>query len=75
MPRFFLVMYSAIDYNGGEIKGVWTIEKEDGEYLNMKTTMKTITEGIEGRGRSGIKHFLISNIIELSEKDYNTWVK
>jgi len=63
--RYFIVSYSG-KINSNIFVG-FTDFSTDGGFLNLKTTIEQIKE------RQGINECVITNIIELSEQDFNDW--
>lgn len=64
--RYFIVSYSG-KINSNIFVG-FTDFSTDGCFLNFKTTVEQIKE------RQGIKECVITNIMEISEQDFNDWI-
>lgn len=65
IKRYFIVSYSG-KINSNIFVG-FTDFSTDGCFLNFKTTVEQIKE------RQGIKECVITNIMEISEQDFNDW--
>ncbi len=65
--RYFIVMYVA-KCSQGHITGQTSMET-DGMYLNKKITIQMIKDG----GFKDQSQHIITNIIELSKRDYENW--
>jgi len=63
--RYFIVSYSGFN-DIGSVTGFIDFST-DGCFLNLKTTIEQIKE------KQGIKECVITNIMEISEQDFNDW--
>jgi len=63
--RYFIVSFSGFN-DIGNVTGFIDFST-DGGFLNLKTTIEFIKE------KQGIKECVITNIIEVSEQDFNDW--
>jgi len=63
--RYFIVSFSGFN-DMGNVTGFIDFST-DGGFLSLKTTIEYIKE------KQGIKECIITNIIELSEQDFNDW--
>jgi hypothetical protein len=64
--RYFIVSYSG-KINSNIFVGFADIST-DGCFLNLKTTVRHIKE------QQGLKECVITNIMEISEQDFNDWI-
>lgn len=65
--RYFIVMYKGNDSDGQSISGDASSEVEFG-YLNRLTFEKDVCK------KYGLVAVTITNIIELTESDFNFWI-
>jgi hypothetical protein len=62
--RYFYVSYFCRDNNGPGISAFWVVESH-GEFINATEIKKSINQ----------KNMIILNIMELSKKDYETYIR
>ncbi len=67
--RYFIVCYMANETTRGEVHGNQSHITHEGKYLNQQTLL----EDIQQRCHYSITNVVITNIIELSEKDLKEW--
>lgn len=70
MNRYFIAFFIASSDNRRMTGNIAT--KTGGEYLNSVDIRKDIEEEFE---EDEARDVVITNIIELSEQDYNDWIK
>lgn len=74
MKRYFIVFYRA--YAGGKMigEGYTDIVKDDGSYVREKMASLLAVQQVR-KVKEEVTSVYINNIIELSEPDYNDWVR
>lgn len=68
--RFFIVMYVANHTYKGRCTGETTFTVSESGYINREMLVEQIIEN-----NKTLKEVVITNIIELSETDYNRWIE
>ena len=73
MKRYFVIFYtcSRTDTNGYTI-GWCTFVSQDGRYVNKKEIENFVKSW---KGNENIKDIVITNILELSESDFQDFIK
>lgn len=69
IKRYFIVFYTGV-VKRQNLSATAAIIAEDGKYLNLSYTEKSISADVENI--SGIS---FTNIVEISKKDFNDWCR